>query len=217
MGRQRHDRRRIRPSPNLTLVDGRAGGLGDDTYVVDSASDVIAEAVGEGVDGVTSSVSLTLAANVENLALSGTSGLSGTGNALDNILVGNSGANNLSGLDGNDTLVGGGGNDTLTGGLGADHFVFNSTTSGVDIIADFNELNGGGDEGDILRFEGLGIGTFSYLGTGAFTGGSDNSEARVVGDQVLVDTNGDGTADITITLTGLTNANQLTADDFLFV
>lgn len=198
-------------------ADSMAGGLGDDAYVVDSVSDVISEASGEGVDSVTSSVSVTLAANVENLTLSGTSGLSGTGNALDNILVGNSGANNLSGLDGNDTLAGGGGNDTLTGGLGADHFVFNSATSGVDIIADFNELNGGDYEGDILRFEGLGIGTFSYLGTEAFTGGSDNSEARVVGNQVLVDTNGDGTADITITLTGLTNANQLTADDFLFV
>lgn len=198
-------------------ADSMVGGQGDDSYVVDSTSDVISEAVGEGLDSVTSSVSLTLAANVENLALSGTSGLSGTGNALDNILVGNSGANNLSGLDGNDTLVGGGGNDTLTGGLGADHFVFNSTSSGVDIIADFNELNGGGEEGDILRFDGLGIGTFSYLGTDAFTGGSDNSEARVVGNQVLVDTNGDGTADITITLTGLTNGNQLSVDDFLFV
>lgn len=198
-------------------ADSMAGGQGDDSYVVDSTSDVISEAVGEGVDSVTSSVSLTLAANVENLTLSGTSGLSGTGNVLDNILVGNSGANNLSGLDGNDTLLGGGGNDTLTGGLGADHFVFNSTASGIDIITDFNELNGGGEEGDILRFEGLGVGTFSYLGTGAFTGGSDNSEARVVGNQVLVDTNGDGTADITITLTGLTNANQLSVDDFLFV
>jgi hypothetical protein len=62
----------------------------------------------------------------------------------------------------------------------------------------------------------LGVGTFAYLGMGAFTGGSDNSEARVLGNQVLVDTNGDGITDITITLSGLTNANQLAADDFLF-
>ena len=95
--------------------------------------------------------------------------------------------------------------------------MFNSTTSGVDVIADFNELNGGGEEGDVLRFEGLGLGTFTYLGTGAFSGGLENSEARVSGNQVLVDTNGDGTSDITITLTGLTNANQLAASDFIFV
>ncbi len=68
--------------------------------------------------------------------------------------------------------MGGGGNDSLNGGLGADAFVFTSMTSGVDVIADFNELNGGGEEGDVLRFEGLGVGYFVYLGTGAFTGGS---------------------------------------------
>ena len=67
-----------------------------------------------------------------------------------------------------------------------------------------------------MRFEGLGVGTFVYRGASAFTGGSDNSEARVSGNQVLVDTNGDGTTDITITLTGLTSATQLGADDFLF-
>jgi hypothetical protein len=105
----------------------------------------------------------------------------------------------------------------LSGGLGADQFVFNSTTSGIDVVSDFNELDGGGEEGDILRFEGLRVGTFAYRGTSAFTGGSDNSEARVVGNQVLVDTNGDGTTDITITLTGLTTASQLGAGDFLFV
>ena len=88
---------------------------------------------------------------------------------------------------------------------------------GVDVITDFNGLNGGADDGDVLRFEGVGVGAFAYLGSGAFTGGLDNSEARVVGGQVLVDANGDGVVDITITLSGLTNANQLTVDDFLFV
>lgn len=175
------------------------------------------ELIGEGIDSVTSSVTFTLSTNVEHLTLTGTSGLAGTGNAEANRITGNSGANSLSGVDGNDTLIGGGGNDSLNGGLGADQFVFTSTASGVDVIVDFNELNGGGEEGDVLRFEGLGVGTFVYLGAGAFTGGSDNSEARVSGSQVLVDTNGDGAADITITLTGLTNANLLATDDFLFV
>lgn len=69
----------------------------------------------------------------------------------------------------------------------------------------------------MLRFDGLKVGTFVYLGTATFSGGSDNSEARVSGNQVIFDANGDGTADITITLTGLTAATQLVATDFLFV
>ena len=53
-------------------------------------------------------------------------------------------------------------------------------------------------------------------GAGGFTGGSDNSEARVSGNKVLVDTNGDGLTDISIAPTGLTSAAQLTDSDFLF-
>ncbi len=119
---------------------------------------------------------------MERLIQTGTTGIAGTGNTLANSMTGNSGANNLSGLDGNDTLLGGAGNDSLTGGLGADQFVFNSTASGVDVISDFNELNGGGEEGDVLRFEGLSVGAFAYRGTAAFTGGSDNSDLIVVVD-----------------------------------
>jgi Ca2+-binding RTX toxin-like protein len=200
-----------------TGTDSLIGGAGDDTFIFDVATDVGVEAVGGGTDTVQTGLAWTLGAEFENLFLTGSTGVSGTGNSAANRLTGNSGANNLSGLDGNDTILGVGGNDTLTGGLGADQFVFNSTASGVDVIADFNELNGGGEEGDVLRFEGLRVGTFAYRGTSAFTGGSDNSEARVAGNQVLVDTNGDGTTDITITLTGLTTASQLGASDFLFV
>jgi Ca2+-binding RTX toxin-like protein len=113
-------------------------------------------------------------------------------------------------------LIGSTGNDTLNGGLGADQFVYTSVSSGTDTIADFNAVNGGDYEGDVLRFNGLGVGTFVYRGAAAFTGGSNNSEARVVGGQVLVDANGDGTADITITMTGLTSASELSASDFVF-
>ena len=58
--------------------------------------------------------------NVENLTLTGTGDINGTGNTLNNILLGNSGDNVLSGLDGNDTLTGNAGNDSLDGGTGAD-------------------------------------------------------------------------------------------------
>jgi Ca2+-binding RTX toxin-like protein len=115
-----------------------------------------------------------------------------------------------------DSLAGGSGDDILTGGAGADHFVFNSKTAGQDRITDFNELSGGAEQGDVLEFEGLLVGTFSYRGSAAFTGGGDNTEARVSGENVLVDVDGDGTADLTITLTGLTSSTQLSDKDFLF-
>ena len=59
----------------------------------------------------------TLGANVENLTLTGTAAINGTGNALDNILTGNTAANMLSGNAGNDTLDGASGADTLVGGI----------------------------------------------------------------------------------------------------
>ncbi|MCW5737943.1 MAG: FG-GAP repeat protein [Enhydrobacter sp.] len=112
-----------------------SGGDGNDTYVV-GAGDTTIENDGEGSDTVLSSVDHTLAANVENLTLTG-SALAGTGNALANVLTGNGKANVLSGGDGNDRLVGGAGSDTLTGGNDADTFVFAAPSSGIDTIADF--------------------------------------------------------------------------------
>jgi Ca2+-binding RTX toxin-like protein len=109
-----------------TGADTLIGGAGDDTYVVDNAGDVITENAGEGTDLVQSSVTHTLSANVENLTLTGGTAISGTGNALDNIITGNSGVNILNGGDGNDTIDGGLGNDTMAGGTGDDTFIVNA-------------------------------------------------------------------------------------------
>ena len=199
-----------------TGTDSMIGGLGNDTYIVDAATDILVEAAGGGTDLIQSSVTLTLGSEVENLTLTGTGAIGGTGNGLANRLTGNAGANTLSGGAGADTLDGGAGNDILTGGADADHFFFTAASSGVDTITDFNQLDGGADEFDVLEFQGLLVGSFTYLGTGAFSGGSDNSEARVAGNQVLIDTDGNGTANFTLTLTGLTSSSQIGADDFLF-
>lgn len=121
-----------------TGSDKMAGGTGDDTYYVDGTADTVTEVSDAGTDTVYSSVSFTLGSNVENLYLTGSSALNGTGNALDNILSGNGGANKLSGGTGNDTLYGKGGIDTLTGGGGQDKFVFDTALGKVDKIVDFN-------------------------------------------------------------------------------
>ena len=101
-------------------ADTMAGGVGNDTYVVDAAGDVVTEALNAGIDTVQSAINYTLGANLENLELTGSANLNGTGNGLNNSITGNSGNNLLSGLAGDDTLNGGGGNDTLDGGLGID-------------------------------------------------------------------------------------------------
>ena len=92
-------------------ADTMDGGAGNDTYVVDNANDAIAEAISAGTDTVESSVTYVLGANVENLTLTGTAAINGTGNALANALAGNSGANRLDGGAGADAMAGGAGND----------------------------------------------------------------------------------------------------------
>ncbi len=104
-------------------ADSLEGGLGNDLYYVDNVGDVVTEMAGEGVDRVSTSISYTLTANVEQLYLTGIASLSGTGNDLNNMIYGNGGNNLLLGGMGNDSLNGGLGNDTLDGGIGNDTLV----------------------------------------------------------------------------------------------
>ncbi len=134
--------------------DTMIGGAGNDTYYVDDAGDTVTEEVNNGTDQVVSSVSHVLGENVEDLTLTGTAESSGTGNDLDNLIVGNAAANILEGRAGNDTLNGGAGSDTYRFSLG----------DGVDII---NNKKGAGF--DTLAF-GPGIG---QAGVALFRNGHD--------------------------------------------
>ncbi len=173
--------------------------------------------------------------------------LNGTGNTLDNTITGNSGDNRLSGNQGVDTLDGGDGDDTLFGGAlgdrmngesgndtlrvgkddaafggsGSDSFVFASSnlTSGSQVIRDFDgvSLNAANAEDKIVMATGLETGSFDYVGAAAFSG-AGNSEARFAGSLTLeIDQDGDGAADLSFRVNGLTAANQLTASDFVWL
>jgi len=93
-------------------ADRMEGGQGNDTYIVNSVNDVILEHKDEGYDIVVSSSNYILNANIEELRLVEGYSVHGTGNRLDNKIIGNSQDNILDGVTGADVMIGGLGNDT---------------------------------------------------------------------------------------------------------
>ena len=183
-------------------ADVLEGGAGDDTYYVDNSGDVVREGAGDSLDIVGASISYTLTGgNIEALVLLGTSNINGTGDAADNILVGNSGANTLNGGAGADILSGGGGSDTLTGGAGADVFVFSanseSTNGSPDRITDLS------DE-DFIDLTYV-VRNSLYL-VEAFSGQGDeiilSYDKKTDTTSLSLDINGDKVSDMTIRITG---------------
>jgi Ca2+-binding RTX toxin-like protein len=167
------------------ILDGGAGddilrgGAGNDTYRVDTAGDVVIESAGEGTDTVTATVSYSLAGtpHVENLTLSGSAAIDGTGNELANVITGNGGGNVIDGGLGNDTLRGGSGNDT---------YLLDSTG---DVVSE--TYSGGIDT--IIASTSFSLGAAAYVENltlaGAALNGTGNSLANVItgnaGDNVL--------------------------------
>ena len=192
-------------------ADAMSGGKGNDTYIVDNVSDSVTEQSGEGTDTVLASVSWTLSGNVENLVLTGSAALSGTGNALDNQITGNAGNNTLNGGNGNDVLIGGAGADRLTGGRGADVFKFiQASDSPVglslhDVITDFNPSQG--DRIDLSQIDANSVAggdqAFAYIGAAVFSGSP--GELRFSAGLLAGDINGDGVADFEVQITGVSS------------
>lgn len=107
----------LRGNDGKNVLNGKGGydtfygGPGNDIYIFDHTSDRATEYDGEGRDTVKSSVTVTLGSYIEVLKLTGGDDVNGTGNTLDNVLIGNGGANTLDGRDGADRLIGKGGDD----------------------------------------------------------------------------------------------------------
>ncbi len=166
-------------------ADNMTGGDGSDVYFVDEAGDVVVEtsALVTDIDRIESDISYTLAANVENLDLNGAA-VTGTGNALNNVINGNGAANQLFGgggndtlngadgndlLDGgegddtlnggdeNDTIIGGSGNDVIDVGGGVNTIVYNTVNFGNDTISSFDATGGTPATQDRIDLSGLGV------------------------------------------------------------
>jgi Ca2+-binding RTX toxin-like protein len=182
--------------------DTMSGGRGDDTYIVDTLGDLVIEAADEGTDTVQSSLSYTLGDNLENLTLTGTANIHGTGNVLDNTITGNSGANTLIGHDGNDILDGGAGADTMIGGAGDDTYFVDSLT---DIVT---EASGGGIDTiftTVAGFTAANVENVVFIGGTAPTITSDGG-----GDSAAVSVPENTTAVTTVTATDPDAGSTLT-------
>jgi hypothetical protein len=195
---------------------------GDNVYDV-----VVAASDGSQTD--TQQIAVTVANIVDGVTLTGTnSGNTLTGTVAEDTLrglggndslSGGAGADLLEGGVGNDTLTGGSGGDRLVGGSGADQFVLasigDSQAGAFDVIADFTRA-----DRDKIGLSAIDANVnqakdqkFAFIGTAEFGGVAGQLRYEQVDGNTFVegDTNGDGTADFVIQLTGLIN---LGASDF---
>jgi Ca2+-binding RTX toxin-like protein len=226
-----------------TGSDSLIGGTGNDLYVVDSIGDRISETntLSTEIDTVQSAVTWTVGANLENLILTGTVAINGTGNALNNKITANSAANVLDGGAGNDLLNGGIGNDTLLGGYGNDTLLGGTGNDWLDGGVGTDSMVGGagndtyvvdniGDKtielanegADTVRSSiawtlGANIENLVLAGTAAVNGTGNGLANRITGNGAANVLNGSGGNDV---LTGNAGNDTLTggagADQFLF-
>ena len=131
------------------------------------------------------------------------------GNRYDNLITGDRLDDRLLGNGGADRLNGYGGADDLRGGFGADRFIFLSTAHSRegrhDTIHDFGE----GRDLIVLKAidadrDARGNQAFDFIGGDDFggTAGELRTDRRGAPSWLLGDTDGDGTADLAVRLTG---------------
>ena len=190
-------------------IDTLVGGTGNDTYIVDSTTDTITELANEGTDTIQSSVTFSLfnLANIENLTLTGTAAINGTGNSANNILTGNSSINILDGKTGADTLIGGLGNDSyLVDNVGDKVIETSSLSTEIDTVQSLVNYTLGAN-----------LENLTLLGNTAINGTGNALNNNIIGNISNNTLNGDSGNDI---LTGAGGQDTLTgglgADRFLY-
>ncbi|HTO34048.1 MAG TPA: calcium-binding protein [Pararhizobium sp.] len=207
-------------------IDTLSGGIGNDTYVVDNASDVVTEAAGDANDMVFAKVSyaLSAAADVERLAAitdTATTAMNLTGNNIAQIIQGNNGTNNLKGLGGGDTLRGLGGNDTLDGGTGIDTMIGgtgNDTYIVENTLDVVDEVNGGGGIDLVKASVSWTLGTnqnnLTLTGAGQSSGTGNSGSNVITGNAAHNVLNGGGGFDTFVFNTALDSAKYDIIGDF---
>jgi Ca2+-binding RTX toxin-like protein len=198
-----------KPTTSIGIVDndtvGRnvySFGRSDDVYTIVASNDVIVENLNGGTDLARSSVSYILGAHVENLTLTGSNAINGTGNSLNNVIAGNGAANTLRGEAGNDTLNGGAGADAMTGGTGNDVYTVDNAGDGITEVA-----GGGTDRVESSRSYILGPNLENLTLTGSAANAIGNSLNNVIiGNAVANSLNGGAGHD---TLNGSTGADTM--------
>lgn len=196
-------------------ADVMRGGSGADTYFVDNDGDLVIESSGtellsvsmalsvarpgsddidpqdvaDDIDQVVATISYALTDFVENLTLSGTENIDGTGNTLDNVIIGNNSGNTLTsgqGLD--DRLIGRGGDDRYVVNKQTGQTLIQDEAGGLDRL-DLTEFDDGdlsiGASGDTLIIENSIGGLVAVYGFFA-SGDAPINEVSVNAGQVVI-------------------------------
>jgi Ca2+-binding RTX toxin-like protein len=186
-------------------ADLMVGGFGNDTYYIDDIGDKAIEYLLSGTDQVISSISHNLGWNFENLTLTGSAAVNGTGNNLTNKLVGNAGDN---------VLNGGSGADQMLGGLGSDTYVVDTTFDKVE------EALGAGTDGvhaSVTFTLGANIENLTLTGMAGINGTGNELDNVVTGNGAANELSGGGGND---TLNGGAGIDTMTGglgDDIFIV
>ncbi|PSJ40786.1 hypothetical protein C7I55_10850 [Sphingomonas deserti] len=203
------------------VLDGRGGadqmtgGAGNDSYVIDSAGDVVTETAGQGTDKVSTALAdYTLAANVEQLVATSTTvgqilrdnalanTITGTG-LSDTITIAAGSADVVNAGSGDDTIFAGtalGAGDAIDGGAGSDRVVVQGNVTVAAGVSFSNVESLILENGLITTWGAPGTSLYSYsvaTGDGMTTAGQGlfviNGQTLRAGESMTVDGSGETT------------------------